>query len=193
MTKPLARSASTEPSAPSPAALAVAALQTPTLEEDLLKLTTEQRAYTEHRAKGLGPEAAARAAGYEGEKSHLALEKHPRIQRILQSTAREALSRLSFSRDDVLAGLMDAVHAAANSTELTGAWREIGKMIGAYEPEVVKHKHEITKEHLQVLSEEELIALAGEEDFRLDPEGEAALEAEFEVLSTTIEEISTES
>lgn len=160
----------------------------PTLEADLLKLTAMQRLYTEHRAKGVDPIAAATAAGSESPKEYAAIcEVHPRIKRILHGTAREALSKLTLDRNDVLNGLMDAVRAAATSTEMTAAWREIGKVIGAYEPEVVKHKHELTRDQLEVMTEDELIALSGEEDFRLPDDADAAIDAEFEVLSSEVE------
>ena len=35
----------------------------------------------------------------------------------------------------MLTGMMDAVSAAATAAELVMAWREIGKLLGAYEPE----------------------------------------------------------
>lgn len=63
------------------------------------------------------------------------------------------------------------------------AWREIGKVIGAYEPEVVVHKYEgITPEQLQNMSDEKLLEMAAMEDYRLP--GTDIEDAEYEELST---------
>jgi len=144
------------------------------LEVEFLKLTEKQRLYVEARATGMIPAHAARAAGIStgtaGE-----WDKHPRIMRILQGTARFALRKLVVSREDVLEGFMDAVHASQTSTELTAAWREIGRLVGAYEPEQVQHTHiHKTQEQMEQLSDEELLKLADHEGFTLD--------AEFEVV-----------
>jgi hypothetical protein len=79
--------------------------------------------------------------------------------------------KLSITREDVLAGLMDAVNMAATSAELTGAWREIGKVIGAYAPTEVKVSKRISvvREQVAQMTDEELAKLG-------------AIEGEYEVL-----------
>jgi hypothetical protein len=141
-------------------------------------LNTRQRAYVEHRLKGLAPKPAAAAAGfspsYVSQQTMNHLERHPRIKVILREMGKRALKRLALTRDDVLHGLMDAVDGAATSTELTNAWREIGKVIGAYEPEKIKISLEdMGGEDLQSMSVQELAAIA---DMQNVFEGEFSVE-----------------
>jgi hypothetical protein len=57
------------------------------------------------------------------------------------------------------------------------AWRELGKLIGAYEPEKkILEIHEYKAEDLKMLSDKELAQLAGDKFA-------AAIDAEFEELS----------
>jgi len=128
-------------------------------------LNTRQRAYVEHRLKGLAPKAAATAAGfspsYVTTQTNNHLERHPRIKVILREMGKRALKKLALTRDDVLHGLMDAVDSAATATELTNAWREIGKVIGAYEPEkVVVSLEDLGGDALESMSVQELAAIA---------------------------------
>lgn len=141
-------------------------------------LNARQRAYVEHRLKGLAPKPAAAAAGfspsYVSQQAMNHLERHPRIKVILREMGKRALKRLALTRDDVLHGLLDAVDGAATATELTNAWREIGKVIGAYEPEKVKISLEdMGGEDLQSLSVQELAAIA---DMQNIFEGEFSIE-----------------
>jgi len=140
------------------------------LEGEFLRLTDKQRLFAEARATGMTTAQAQRAAGI-AETTAYEYENHPRIKAILQGTARVALRRIAINREDVLEGLMDAVHASQTSTELTAAWREIGKLVGAYEPEQVKHTHiHKTQEQMEQLSDEELLKLADHEGFTLEGE-----------------------
>ena len=128
-------------------------------------LNKRQRAYVEHRMTGLSPKEAAKAAGfspsYTSQFATTHLERHPRIKVILREAGRHALKKLALTREDVLHGLMDAVDTAATATELTNAWREIGRLIGAYEPEKVTVTIEdMAGENLQTMSVQELAAIA---------------------------------
>jgi hypothetical protein len=63
---------------------------------------------------------------------------------------------------------MDAVNAAQSSTELVMAWRELGKLVGAYEPEVKIVKHvDVTAEKVRSMKDEDLLAMSAMEDYRL--------------------------
>lgn len=151
-------------------------------ERALLTLTPRQKLYLDNRLMGMAPRQSALAAGY-SVNSTKSLESHPSIQQLMLSTTRQALRKVTLDRQDVLQGFMDAVDAAATSTELVMAWREIGKVIGAYEPEVVVHKYEgITPEQLQNMSDEKLLEMAAMEDYRLP--GTDIEDAEYEELST---------
>jgi hypothetical protein len=118
---------------------------------------------------GNPPVVSARVAGYPDpiERS-LALETDLRIKDAMLAANRLRQYERRLTRDDVLAGFLDAVGMAATATELVGAWREIGRVIGAYEPSKVN----ITVTHQQQLKEmgdQELAQLA-------------SIDGEFEVL-----------
>ena len=57
---------------------------------------------------------------------------------------------------------MDAVQSAATSSELVMAWREVGKLLGSYEPErKILEIHDYTQDELRELSDKDLARLAG--------------------------------
>jgi len=161
-------------------------------EENLLKLTPKQRLYLESRIQGLSVKMSAAAAGYSADSSRVYtdLENHPRIKALLMSATTTALQSIQISRNDVLQGFMDAVTSAGSSTELVMAWREIGKIIGAYAPEVKVVAHlDATAEKIAALDDKALLEMASIETFELP-----ALSAEYEVLSPEPEDpvLSTE-
>lgn len=77
-----------------------------------------------------------------------ALEQNP----IVITAVANLQQHLNLTRDDVIAGMMDAVYSAANSQDLVAAWREIGKLIGAYAPSRVQIEHTSNTQLLQRLS-----------------------------------------
>ena len=128
------------------------------------ELTDRQRAYVEHRLEGLSVAEAGRLAGYTMEEAALRchVERHPKIKVILRESNRAAVKKLQLGREDVLQGLLDAVDAAGGSQDLTTAWREIGRVLGVYEPQRVQvDVAAMTQAQLQELSTEELVTLAG--------------------------------
>lgn len=151
-------------------------------EEDLAKLSAKQRLYLENRLQGMPVKTAAAAAGYMSDSSRVYkdLEEHPRIKRLMLDATKVAFQKITVTRADVIQGFMDAVNAAQSSTELVMAWREIGKVIGAYEPEVKVVKHiDITAEKVRSMKDEDLLKLADMESFML-PDMEAdIIEGEF--------------
>lgn len=133
-------------------------------------LTSQEVRYVESRMLGSPPVIAARSAGYLAPiESATSLERDQRIQDAMRATTRLATRGQRLTRDDVLAGFMDAVGMAATATEVIAAWREIGRVIGAYEPS----KIDITVTHQQQLKEmddKELAQLA-------------SIEGDYEVLT----------
>ena len=131
-----------------------------------------QRLYAEARLEGLSPLDAAKAAGLSSPNIQAyAYEKHPKISPIIRMGNSLSAERYQLSRDDVVAGFMDAVHAAGSSTELTAAWREIGKMLGHYAPEKTEHHvtvENMTQNKLETMTDADLARLAEMEDFTLD-------------------------
>ena len=135
-------------------------------------LSPQQRRYVDARVMGMNPNAAAKAAGLPGGHS-AGLERSPTVQLAIKEINDKAMSDLVLTRQDVINGMMDAVKAAASSTELVAAWREIGKIIGAYEPQKIAVTHEmLLPEQLRVMSDRQLIVAAGIEGVTLDGEYE---------------------
>lgn len=147
-------------------------------------LTDMQRLYAEARLHGLAPLDAASAAGLSQPSIQChAYEKHPKISPIIRMASSCSMERYQLSRDDVVSGFMDAVNAAGSSTELTQAWREIGKMLGHYAPELHLHNHSVenmTLNKLESMPEQELLELAEMDEFTL--ERDHILVADYEVL-----------
>ncbi len=125
------------------------------------RLTINQRRYVDARLQGLGPVAAARAAGV----SEGSLERHPKVRAAIKWVVKESGTKASdLTKSDVMQGMLDAVDSAETSQELVAAWRELGKLIGAYEPErKILEVRDYSKDELKVLSDAELAQLAGKE------------------------------
>jgi len=131
------------------------------------ELTILQRRYVDARLQGLNATAAARAAGAahpESGNTMTSLEKNPTIRAAIRWCIKESgLRAEELTKNDVMTGMLDAVDAAATASELVMAWRELGKLIGAYEPEKrILEIHEYDASDLKVLSDKELAQLAGD-------------------------------
>lgn len=159
-----------------------------TLSSALSAMTQKQRLYTEARIAGQRPIAAARAAGISHPDTNAYnYEKHPAIRSAIESSNRITAHRLELQRDDIIEGFMDAVRNAATATELVAAWREIGKLTGAYEPLKVEVEHRVqdmTLNKLQQMSEKQLAELAGMREYAV--EADDPLAAEYSVLGEAI-------
>jgi len=126
-------------------------------------LGPKDRLYVEARARGSMPVVAARLAGFsDPDAKSEDLEKNPMVRTAIEYAIRTAIHELRLTRSDVINGLLDAVRAAQSSGDLTMAWREIGKLIGAYAPQKIEHSGEIkiTKEQINALPDEELAKMA---------------------------------
>ena len=113
------------------------------------------------------------------------LEKTPIVQRYLQLATRSAVRRTIITRETVLNGLMDAVEAAGTSAELTAAWREIGRVVGAYAPETLKvdfSVRDLTAERLATLPSEKLIELTRVDDDYVLPDTEDVHGAQYQSM-----------
>jgi hypothetical protein len=160
--------------------------------EILDELTPKQRAYVEARLNGMSPPDAATAADIAGGyRNAWNYENHPKVKPIIQAANQYAVDRYNVTRDDVVSGLMDAVTAAGSSTELTQAWREIGKLLGHYESEKIEIHHSVenmTLNKLETLSEKELLQLAEMPEFQLEHDHD--LVANYQVLPVEDDESS---
>lgn len=115
---------------------------------------------------------------------------NPSIIRYLYIATRSAVRKTLVTRNDVVNGLLDAVEAAGSSADLTAAWREIGKLIGAYEPEkinVTLDASDLTVDQLATLSTRELIEMTKKGDlFEVDADQDFARE-EYARITQVIE------
>lgn len=108
----------------------------------------QQRFVAEYLVDGNGARAAV-AAGYgrAGAKvtAHRLTHANPAVQAEIQ--ARQALDsqRLQIERQDVIQGLLEAVQLAklqGNPAAVISGWREIGRMLGFFEPQ--RHQVEVS-------------------------------------------------
>lgn len=134
-------------------------------------LSIQEQLYIENRMAGLNKAAAARAAGMSETmiQNSYRIEAKPAVRAAMRALREEARKKAKITRDDVLAGMQEAVTTAATSTELLNAWREIGKFLGMYEETTIRIKQQLedtrdtktlTMEKLRQLPPEKLIALA---------------------------------
>jgi len=102
----------------------------------------KQAKFVEHYSVSGNASEAARRAGYSTKTARQMaaenLTKPAVIEALGRLQARNA-AKLGLTREDVLNGLLDTVKLAkeqANPAALVCAWREIGRVIGCYQPEV---------------------------------------------------------
>lgn len=112
---------------------------------------------------------AARQAGYSAKTARqMAAENlsKPAVIHEIQRLQAENSAKLELTREDVLNGLLEAVKLAkdqANPAALVSAWREIGRIIGCYQPEVKRVELSAESKALQYryagMSDEELLEI----------------------------------
>lgn len=147
----------------------------------LADLSEKQRAYVECRLQGMTKLASGRAAGYaQPEVNAYRVERHPAVAAALRKAAEATAERVDLKREDIVRGMQDAIHSAATATELVAAWREIGKLVGAYEPAKVDlnvRLDQMTVAQLQRMPTEQLIELSKGDGYLVqgdeDPNDEA--------------------
>ncbi len=133
------------------------------------ELTLLQKRYVEARLQGLNKKMSCAAAGIrivDGDRSTAyAMERSPKVRAAIRYLIRESVKSVDdLTKSDVLTGMMDAVSAAATAGELVMAWREIGKLLGAYEPErKILEVHDYSRDELKALSDKDLKRLAGKD------------------------------
>lgn len=130
-------------------------------------LTIIQKRYVEARLQGLNQMSAGRAAGMkfrdDDRSTVYKMEKNPKVRAAIRYLIRESTQSVEdLTKSDVLTGMLDAVEAAATASELVMAWREVGKLLGSYEPEKrILEIHDYSQEELKQLSDKDLLRLAG--------------------------------
>ena len=156
------------------------------------KLNDDQRRYAEARLSGANLVDSYTLAGLDKNTVDKRwFESNPRIKNYLKLAARAAVRQALVTRADVLNGLFDAVESAGTSTELTAAWREIGRIVGAYEPERVELSisvADLDRQRLATMSTKDLIYMTQRGGvFEVEPEADP-VSTEFLALSAALEE-----
>jgi len=103
-------------------------------------LSLAEQQFAKNLALGMPQTAAARAASVPASNVK-DLMANPEIHQAVAQHRQEIENRVLVSRNDVLQGLLSAVEDAKLQGEVmpqVAAWREIGKIIGAYAPEEKK-------------------------------------------------------
>ena len=83
---------------------------------------------------------------------------------------------------------MEALSAAANATDMTNVWKEIGKIIGVYQPMKLEITHDIgemTQDQLMRMSNKDLVKMA-QQPGAIVPVENNIVDAEFEVLKESV-------
>lgn len=130
------------------------------MDEDLIKkrrkeLSKQQAMYVAYRERGHTKQKSAVLAGYaDVDKAGYAVEKSLTVQEELEKARREVAEKTGITRDDVVAGMLEAVEMAkvmGDPQSLIRAWSEIGKIHGHYAPELKRHVHGLDKESREAL------------------------------------------
>jgi len=133
-------------------------------------LGPKEQLYIDSRLQGTPPVAAARVAGFEYPvDASTQLEGDERVRAAIEYSIHVRAHEMQITRQDVLAGMLEAVQMAATATEMVSAWREIGKIIGAYEPTKIEVNH-VRRDQIRQLDDEQLAEMA-------------AIEGEYEILN----------
>jgi hypothetical protein len=132
------------------------------------KASEKQQAYAENRAKGLSRVQSSIMAGFDGDPNNAQrTEETPVVAQELARLRAETAENCGITKESVAAGLKDAADMARTMADPGGmvmAWRELGKLLGFYAPEVKKIEKGINKKDLRAaledLSDEELLQLS---------------------------------
>jgi len=135
-------------------------------------LTAQQEQFVLYILRGMAPTQAARGAGYKSPSSTAGqLMQMDKIQAVLAHLRSEEMDSIKVTRDQLTLMLFEAHRKSATATEEITAVRELGKMHGLYEPDKVQtqnlHLHKV--EQLERMDEDDLVKLAGADDFHLPP------------------------
>ena len=95
-----------------------------------------------------------------------------KIRALIDRKCHEAEERLEITRDDILKGLLAAFQVAREQGEpvaMVAACREVGRMLGYYEPKMVVKRELSTnqtelKRRIREMSEEDLLAILAKAD-----------------------------
>ncbi len=139
------------------------------------RLTSQEEVYVQRRAQGINPLAAARSANYEQPAKAVAMLAQREDVTLALSYAREMQRQIAvgagsidFTKDDATMMYLEAHATSETTADKIRATDSLVKLHGLATPE--KREIVITgREQLQVMGDDELLALAGQDIF-LSPE-----------------------
>ena len=127
-------------------------------------LTAKQEAYVEARGNGNSKSTSASLAGYANASGATAAESSEDVQKALKEIRSNLQTATKINREEVVFMLQRAYHMAESLEEpssMVAAAREIGKMLGFYEPEKIKLELSQDQARLQkkyeIMSDAELL------------------------------------
>lgn len=129
------------------------------------KLTEKQTAYVEGRLNNKTKKQSAIDAGYSG--VNTIIEKSDDVAAALQAARSNLATATKTTREDVLEMFkraFDLAQLAAEPASMVASAREIGKMLGFYEPETIRVQMTVDQARLgdkfRMMSREELLEIA---------------------------------
>jgi hypothetical protein len=131
-------------------------------------LTHSQERFVECLVSGMTVRAASAQLGI-AVRQGIALSHHQSVREAVAARRKELRNKFMLSREDCVKGFLKAIDDAklvSDPMAQISGWREIGKMLGHYEPErkvvELSDKREEALQQLQDLGVEELMSLAGD-------------------------------
>ena len=160
-------------------------------------LEEKQLAFVKFVSEGKPVLTASRLAGYSKSKNyHEKLLQMPHIRAAIVHLQKRYENSIVISRQKVLEGFLDAIEQAkmmADPAVQIAGWREIGKMVGYYAPEVKEVNINIGAKRivsqLEVMSDAELLELIEKDKEAIEGAAHRVLEAGDEA-SQVLEEAS---
>jgi phage terminase small subunit len=164
------------------------------------QLTEKQAKYLEGIGMGLSKRQSAKRAGYGDHGAIVGIENSPALKAALAEMRQKVIKKAVFTKTDVLNGLKKAIDQAdiqADPQSQISGWREVGRMLGFYEPEKreirVSGQVEHFQKELEQMSDSDLAALIDENhviegDYEEIEEDGGDESAESETLTGSCEE-----
>lgn len=138
---------------------------------DTSSLSPRQLAFVEQYSVHGNASRAAREAGYPSASAHTTsnrLLKNEKIRAVLAARRAETAQRMALDRERVIQELRAAVEVArtkGDASAMIAGWREIGRMLGFYEPEVLRIDVNLDGDRLmqriRAMTDAEVLRLAG--------------------------------
>lgn len=127
-------------------------------------LTERELTMVDAQLRGESLNAALKEAGYKSNKT--AIAQTDRIKTALAEARSTISNATTLTRLDVLDGFLESIDMAKTMAEpstMIAGWDKVAKMMGFYEPQVIKHEvsvnGQVMVKKMESMSDEELLAL----------------------------------